>query len=97
MGYNIIDLFPPYESKKDFNDKLKATLEHFQEYDRQDYTSDEVVFVATIDRYLDILEKARSMLLKNKFTVEYTGPKSNDCHKLEDFKVIPVQLKENSG
>ncbi len=54
-------------------------------------TPDEVNFVAVLDRYIEIFEKAKGMLAAERFTVEFKG--SMKVPDIADFEIQPIRKK----
>lgn len=93
----LFHLFPPYKNQSEAERQVKSSAREMMQYGREDYTPSELVFFATVDRHIEIFEKAKAMIANNRFTVEYRGDKMSDCPKIDDFEIIPVKIKDTSG
>lgn len=54
-------------------------------------TPDEVNFVAVLDRYIELFDKAKSMVAGERFTVEFKG--SVGVPDIVDFMIVPIVKK----
>ncbi len=68
------------------------------EIEKPSGTMDEIVFLALINRKIEyfnknaeIFKRAKTLVAKERFTVEYKGSQSNPNPTLEDFEIIPIK------
>lgn len=52
---------------------------------------DEVVFIAVLERSITIFERAKELIAKKRFTVQYKGPDYNDNPQVTDFEIVPIK------
>ena len=90
---SLEDLFPPLTEQvmSEISDDVSLYL---YESGNKKVTRDDFVFLATIEYYMRTLEKAKSMIIKDKFTTSYTGNKQSVRYYLDEFQIIPVTKKE---
>jgi hypothetical protein len=93
MYTNLYHVFPVDIDRKEVSSMVQQTSEYFHDRGKTDYTKDEFAFAMTIDRYIEIFEKAKSMVANNKFTVEFKGDKDGNILKIEDFEITPIKQK----
>ena len=79
------------ESKKELSKLVEATTEYLHEQGKTDCTTDEFAFIMTLDRYIELFEKAKSMIINDRFTVEYKGEKTNQIPGIHQFEIIPTR------
>ncbi len=70
---------------------IHGAKEFFVSREKNYATPDEVNFVAVLDRYMELFEKAKSMVAAERFTVEFKG--SSGIPDIEDFEICPIVKK----
>lgn len=88
---NLYNVLPTEINRTEANSLIKNAAGFLQERGKFDTTKDEFAFVMTLDRYIELFEKAKSMLANNKFTVEFKGNPNEQILRIEDFEIIPVK------
>lgn len=87
----LYHVFPVDVDKKDVSMMVAQVSEYFQDRGKTDYTKEEFAFLMTLNRYIEVFEKAKAMVANNKFTVEFKGDKDSNTLKVDDFELIPVK------
>jgi hypothetical protein len=91
MHTTLFNVLPVELDRKEINKMVAATSEYFQERGKVDCTKDEFAFLMTLDRYIEMFEKAKSMVANDRFTVEFKGDKDQQTLTLNDFEIIPIK------
>jgi hypothetical protein len=103
----IYDILPentehPPKNNNETAAEIREVKSFLDESERANNTVDEVMFLALINRRLrylekqaDIFKRAKTLLVKDRFTVEYKNPHSNSNPLLEDFEIIPIKKKSD--
>ena len=93
----LLDVMPNLEfTKSDGMKAVRGVQEFLQEHGRNACSADEVAFISLLERYIDIFTKAKSMIAKDRFTVEYKGEQNSSSISLTDFEIIPI-VKKSDG
>ena len=90
----ILDLIPDMDvsDPRDCQAKAQAIREEFMESGRPSCTVDEIAFMMLLDHYIETLKRAKTLLSKDRFTVEYIGREK--IPYLTDFRVINHKWKQ---
>jgi len=91
---NLFHLLPLEVGKEEITELVEGTSKYVSGREREDLSNDEFAFLLTLSRYITIFEKAKAMLVANRFTVEFKGSKDTPVLDLNEFEIIPVKLKE---
>jgi hypothetical protein len=89
----LFDVFPKIETKAEIALQVEQVKDYLTEQGRTVCSPDEAIFIATIDKTIEILKKAKGMLANNRFTVLYRGEEVNDCPQISEFEIIPIRPK----
>lgn len=87
--FYITDILPEPD-QKELAERIHNAQGYIQE-NRMNYTNPEVMFIATLQYYIDNFEKAIKMVASDRFTVDFE-PKdeNNPIPSLLDFPIIPI-------
>lgn len=92
--YNVLpalDLSNPIAQTK----KTEDVKQYLAEMGRTAYTTDELVFILLLDEEIRAFTKAKEMLGRGRFTVQYMNAKAEQSiPKLGDFSIIPIKHTE---
>lgn len=93
--YTIEDLIPIINDNS-VDEKIEAVRSFLGERNKEHITKDEFAFLMTLDHYIQSLERAKTLLTKDRFTVQFIGSKTSPRLWLDDFRIIPL-TKDDSG
>lgn len=86
---NLYDVFPIFE-KPEVKEMVAETRAFFDSNEKEIFSNDEFAFVLALNKYIRVFEKAKMMILKDKFTAEYKGS-GDQVLRIEDFEILPVK------
>ena len=94
--YTILDIIPDIDvsNPKECQAKAQAIRDEFNEFGRVTCTVDEIAFIMLLDHYIESFKRAKTLLSKDRFTVEYVG--QSKVPYITDFKVINHKWKQES-
>lgn len=95
--YTLYDVFPRIEKKEDILQEMGDVQNFLHDHGREHASPDELLFLAIIERHIKFFEKAKTMIGRNRFTVEYKGPEYNDNPSISEFQIIPIKQKSEDG
>lgn len=92
--YTILDIIPEMDvsNPRECQAKAYSIKEEFNECGRTNCTVDEIAFMMLLDHYIDTFKRAKTLLCKDRFTVEYVG--QSKIPYITDFKVINHKWKQ---
>ncbi len=85
------DVMPRISDKSEIVAQVELVKEFLVDHGRTICSPDEAIFLATLERTIDILKKAKSMVGDSKFSVLYRGAEINDNPSVSDFEIIPIR------
>ena len=92
---SLTDVYPSFPNEASRFKMMKTALGEMQEREMPDIGPWDVAFVALINRQIEILGKAKSMLIQQKFFIRHHGDNFNSAKFLNEFEIIPN--KEGAG
>ncbi len=86
---SLADLFPPLPDEAVRYKMIQNAVTEIKESERESFDPWCAVFVALVDREIAILTKAKSMLIRGKFSVKHHGSDPHYAVNLSEFEIIP--------
>lgn len=91
----LFQVIPPLDVEDDV--RCRNDVENIKEFlaghGRKSYTMDEVCFIMLLDNYIKVFEKAKNMIGRNRFTVQFMNYQSSETPDIDDFSIIPIKEK----
>lgn len=86
----LFDVFPRIKHKREIVEEVEGVKAYLNERGKVYSSTDELIFLAVLERHIKIFTKAKEMIANSRFTVTYMGPEYNDQPKITDFKIVPI-------
>lgn len=93
---SLVDVFPPFPDEATKFKMIRDAIVEIRESEKESVDSWDAVFIALVNRQITILEKAKSMLMHEKFFVKHHGD-PYQARSLNEFEIIPNLSKKDGG